>query len=135
MGLTFENIDKIDAVTSSKGDRYIKFDMGLRDGKKASLVAEYGQYCKWVKKNKGAYDNIFGDFVKDFLVNSNESEEDLSEIVDKDGNLYPDQDMPNNATNRMVGSSKFDLDKVYRQTVPMGSRYYSGDMGVGVVTW
>jgi len=135
MGLTYENIEKIDAVTSSKGDKYIKFDMGLRDGKKTSLVAEYGQYCNWVKKNKGSYGNIFGDFVKDFLRNSSESEEDLSEIVDKDGNLYPDQDMPNNATNRMVGSSKFDLDKVLKQTVPLGSRYYSGTMGLGMVTW
>ena len=135
MGLTYENIEKIDGVTSSKGDKYIKFDMGLRDGKKGSLVAEYDQYCKWVNKNKGSYNNIFGDFVKDFLANSSETEEELSEIVDKDGNLYPDQDMPNNATNSMIGSSKFDLDKVYRQTVPFGSRYYSGDMGIGIITW
>ena len=135
MGLTYENIEKIDGVTSSKGDKYIKFDIGLRDGKKTSLVAEHDQYCKWVKGNKGSYENIFGDFVKDFLGSSKETEGDLSEIVDKDGNLYPDQDMPNNATNRMVGSSKFDLNKVYKQTVPMGSRYYSGDMGVGIVTW
>lgn len=133
--LTYESIETIDSVTSSKGDKYIKIDMGLPGGKKTSLVAEYGQYCNWLKSKKGSYKNVFGDFVKDFLDKSEESEEDMNEIVDKDGNLYPDNDMPNNATNRMVGSSKFDLDKVYRQTVPMGSRYYSGDMGVGIITW
>ena len=62
-------------------------------------------------------------------------EGDMNEIVDKDGNIYPDDDKPNNATNRMFGSSKFDLDKTYRQTVPRNSKYYSGDLGRGIITW
>lgn len=134
MELTYENIKCIDSVSSSKADNYIKIDMSLISGQKPSLVAEFGQYCDWLKKNKGSYKSIFGDFIKDFIANSEESEE-MNEIIDKDGNIYPDNDMPNNATNRMVGSSKFDLNKVYKQTVPMGSRYYSGDLGIGIITW
>ncbi len=130
---TYENIKSIDCVTPSKKDGYIKIDMSSNDGFNPSLMAEYGSYCKWLKNNKGTYKDIIGDFVKSFMDTSKEG--DMNEIVDKDGNIYPDDDKPNNATNRMVGSSKFDLDKTYRQTVPRNSRYYSGDLGRGIITW
>ena len=43
--------------------------------------------------------------------------------------------MPNNSTNTMVTSPKFDLEKIYKKFVPRSIRFYSGDMGMGAVTW
>jgi len=36
----------------------------------------------------------------------------------------------------MIGSkSNWDLEKVYKSSVPKSIRFYSGDMGTGMVVW
>lgn len=130
---TYENISNINSVSSSKKDNFFKIEMNMRDGSKPVLTTEYSQYCKWLKKNKKSYKDIFGDFVKDFFSNSQEN--GMNEIIDKDGNIYSDDDLSNNATNSQIGSSKFDTNKVVQQSVPIRSKVYNGYYGVGIITW
>jgi len=46
-----------------------------------------------------------------------------------------DDDQPPNTTNSMIGTSTWDLDKVYQSSIPKSIRHYSGSMGIGMVTW
>ena len=129
-----DHIKSINKAKSSKDDNYVKIEMSTTGGD-VSLVVEYDQFCKWVHKNKKSYKNLYEDFVVEFI-GSSTGHKPLSEIIDTDGNLYGDDDKPTNATNGMVGYDlKFDLDKVYQQSIPKSSRVYSGDLGVGSITW
>ena len=129
-----DHIKSINGAKSSKGDNYVKIEVSTTGGD-VSLVVEHDKFCNWIKKNKDSYNNLYEDFVVEFI-GSSQGFKPLSEIIDTDGNLYGDDDKPTNATNSMIGYDlKFDLDKVYQQSIPKSSRFYSGNLGVGVVTW
>jgi len=112
-------------------DIKIKFETSY--GKPMDLIVKMNDFKNWASE-KGTKD-VFKKFVTDFIENSQEGDEGLNEIVDDNGDIDLDGDMPNNSTNSMVVSPKFDLEKIYKSFVPKSIRFYSGDLGYGVVTW
>lgn len=112
-------------------DIKIKFETSY--GKSMDLVVKMDKFKNWAsqKNNK----DIFKNFVIDFIEKSQEGDDSLNEIVDDDGNIDLDDSIPNNSTNTMVTSPKFDLEKIYKSFVPKSIRFYSGGLGVGAVTW
>jgi hypothetical protein len=113
----------------------IKLDFETSYGKTMSLAIKISDFKNWLKTNKGKQADVFRHFIVDFLSNSSEGDESLNEIVDDDGNIMGDDDMPNNSTNSLVVGPKFDLEKIYKSFVPKSIRFYSGDLGIGVITW
>jgi hypothetical protein len=112
----------------------IKISFNTSYGKTMDLLVKKDAFKNWVEENN--VKNVFRNFIVDFLAKSSEtSEEGLNEIIDDDGNIMPDQDMPSNSTNSMVVSPKFDLEKIYKSFVPKSIRFYSGDLGIGYITW
>jgi hypothetical protein len=126
-------IDKVVDVSFDGED--IKIDFKTTYGKTANLVVKTSDFKGWVTKNKEQFKDLFKYFIIDFLAQSTEGDESLNEIVDDNGDIDLDGGMPNNSTNSMVTSPKFDLEKIYKSMVPKSIRFYSGDMGVGAVTW
>lgn len=123
----------IEDVDISEKDDFVKIQFQTSDNRKMCLVVKHKDFINWLEKNfKGG--DFFLEFVKQFLDNSYQVD-NLNEIVDDDGNIMPSIDKPNNSTNRMVGSSVFDIEKVYRQSIPKTLRFYSGDLGIGIITW
>jgi hypothetical protein len=118
-------------------DDNIKIDFDTTYGKQASLTVKVPDYKEWSLNHPGMFrsENSFKHFIQDFLANSTEGDESLNEIVDDNGNIMPDDGMPSNATNSMVVSPKFDLEKIYKSFVPKSIRFYSGDLGLGIITW
>lgn len=113
----------------------IKLDFEASYGKKLTLVVKVSDFKKWLESNKEKFKDVFRYFIIDFLSNSSEGDESLNEIIDDDGNIMADDDMPNNSTNSMVTSPKFDLEKIYKTMIPKGTRFYGGTMGLGFITW
>jgi hypothetical protein len=131
-----EVIKKINDVNFSKEDDYIRISFETTYGKSLDFVAKYKDFKKWFKDKKSDY-NPFKDFFSDFFAaNAVEVEEEsLNEIVDDNGDIMPDEDQPNNSNNSMVGSSVWDLERVYKSSIPKSIRFYSGDLGIGIITW
>lgn len=113
----------------------IKFDFETSYGKKLNLVVKTNDFKKWLESNKGKSKDVFRYFIIDFFSNSSQGDESLNEIIDDDGNIMGDDDMPSNSTNTMVTSPKFDLEKIYKSFVPKSIRFYSGGLGLGFITW
>lgn len=113
----------------------IKFDFETSYGKKLNLVVKTKDFKKWLEGNKEKTKDVFRYFIIDFLGNSSPGDESLNEIVDDDGNIMGDDDMPSNSTNTLVTSPKFDLEKIYKSFVPKSIRFYSGGLGLGFITW
>lgn len=113
----------------------IRLDFETSYGKKLTLVVKVSDFKKWMQSNKNKLKNIFRYFIIDFLSNSSEGDESLNEIIDDNGNIIGDDDMPNNSTNSMVTSPKFDLEKIYKTMIPKGMRFFSGNYGLGFITW
>jgi len=135
MDVSPDMVKDITDVDFNVEDDYIKFNFSTPYEKDASAVVELGQFKNWVQSNKEQYSNMFRDFLVDFLSNSSEGDANMNEIVDDDGNIMPDDEMPNNSTNSMVTSPKFDLEKIYKSFVPKSIRFYSGDLGQGFIVW
>jgi len=112
-------------------DIKIKFETSY--GKEMDLVTKISDFKSWTS-NKNTKD-VFKHFIVDFIENSSEGDASLNEIVDDNGEIDLDGDMPNNSTNSMVTSPKFDLEKIYKSFVPKSIRFYSGHMGVGAIVW
>jgi len=112
-------------------DIKIKFETSY--GKSMDLVVKMSEFKNWASQKEAK--DVFKKFVTDFIENSQEGDEGLNEIVDDNGDIDLDGDMPNNSTNSMVVSPKFDLEKIYKSFVPKSIRFYSGDLGYGAVTW
>lgn len=133
-----DSIDKIENVDISRDHNYIKIDFTTSYGKPMNAVMNYDDFMKWYSKNKES-ENVFKDYIRSFVSSSKETEPFLpamNEIVDDSGNIMPSTDLPNNSTNTMVGSKlKWDLEKVYQSAVPKSLRFYSGDLGIGIITW
>lgn len=138
MYLDNQTIGKINDVVINKAEDYIKIDFETSYGKKANLVAEYSKFKNWFAQNVNKFKDSFKSFVEEYIKSSQEekSAEPVNEIVDDDGNIMPSTDKPNNATNTMVGANNYwDLEKVYKSSIPKSIRFYSGDLGIGIVTW
>lgn len=114
---------------------YIRIDFQTTYGKGASMLTKYGQFKKWFAANKDKFANVFKAYVIHYLKHSDEQLQPMEEIVDGDGNLYGDGDIPPNGTGKMVGQSVWDLDKVYQSGYSRASRMYSGNLGIGIITW
>lgn len=132
--------DMINKVTDANMDMgrdvfIIKFV--TTDGRDMGLTVKNDSVNNWLESEIGDNDGML-EFLKQFLEKStsedNMEQENLDEIVDEYGDIMPDDDLPNNSTNSMVGSSKFGSDKAIKQTIPKSKRYY-GDLGLGVITW
>jgi hypothetical protein len=134
-------ISSIDDVDLSKDDNFIKISFTTTYGKPMNVVSNYDEFKNWYHNNKkagGESSNIFKDYVSKFITNSKETEPffTMNEIVDDNGDIMASTDLPNNSTNTMVGSKlRWDLEKVYRSAVPKSIRFYSGDLGIGIITW
>ena len=134
--LSSADIKNIKDVEFDIGEDYIKFDFDTSYGKSFNLIVKISVFKTWVESNKDKANSLFRGFISDFIESSSETDEDLNEILDDDGiNIIGDDGMPNNSTNSMVASPKFDLEKIYKKFVPKSIRFYSGDMGVGAITW
>ncbi len=133
-----QSIKKVKDITLNKKDDYIKIDFETTYGKLASLVTKYADFKKWYKNNIDKYQDVFKAFVEEYIVNSKESEKPapVNEIVDDEGNIMASTDKPNNATNSMIGSKNtWDLEKLYKSSIPKSIRFYSGGLGIGIITW
>lgn len=134
----YNNIKSINKAYSSKNDNYVRIDFQTKDGKELSIAVEFMPFCKWLKKKRDKSKEIFKDFIDYFVKSSKEVGQDinLSEIVDSHGNIMPSNEMPNNANHRMIGPGvSLDMTKIYRQSIPRHNRFYSGDLGIGIITW
>ena len=132
------SIKDINDVSLSKDSNYIKIDFNTTYGKPMSVVTDYDKFMNWYRENKKkGYrpEAMFKKYAEDFISLSSETDP-LNEIIDDYGNIMPDTDLPSNANNRMVGDKlKWDLEKVYRSSIPKAIRFYSGDLGIGIITW
>lgn len=133
-----QSIGKVQDVNISKKDDYIKIDFETTYGKPASLVAKYTDFKKWYFNHVDEFQDVFKAFASEYLSKSKEEAEPepVNEIIDDEGNIMPSTDKPNNSTNTMVGSKNYwDLEKLYKSSIPKSIRFYSGDLGLGIVTW
>lgn len=137
-----DSIDSIDDVNFSKNHNYMKIDFTTTYGKQMNVVSNYDDFKKWFSKRENTTDDhmdLFKEYVAKFIISSKETEPflaNMNEIVDDNGNIMPSTDLPNNSTQRMVGDKiKWDLERVYQSSIPKGIRFYSGDLGLGIITW
>lgn len=136
------SIKDIDDVSLSKEDNFVKIKFTTTYGKQMDVVVNYDEFINWYSKNK-TQDNrpeeLFKRYVNKFIELSKETEPfiaNMNEIVDDNGDIMPSTDLPTNATNRMVGDKiKWDLERVYKSSIPKAIRFYSGDLGIGIITW
>jgi len=128
-----EDIDRVLDVDFNSED--IRIEFVTTYNKTMSLIIKNKDFNQWISKNKSKYNNIFKNFLIDFLSNSTEGGEELNEIVDDNGEIMGDEDMPINATNSLVKSPRFDLEKIYKSFIPKSIRFFSGSMGVGSIVW
>ena len=132
--------DMIGSVTNANMDmekNIFVVDFVTVDGRDMGLRVKNDCFNKWSEGNDGEESGI-QDFIKHFIGASRPEDEleegMLGEIVDEYGDIMPDDDLPNNANNTMIGTSKFGSEKAIKQSIPKSKRYY-GDLGLGVVTW
>jgi len=134
-----QSIGKIEDINIDKTADYVKIDFETTYGKQASLVAKYSVFKNWYANNVNKVNDVFKAFVQEFISKSEQTENPelaVNEIVDDDGNIMASTDKPNNATNSMVGSNnKWDLEKLYKSSIPKSTRFYSGGLGIGMVSW
>ncbi len=129
-------VGPISDVKIDKAEDYIRIDFNTTYGKAVSLLTKYGRFKNWYTKFKDKFANPFKAYVQAYLEASEEQKQELvGEIVDGDGNLYGDGDIPPNGPGKMVGTSVWDLEKVYRSSNVRPMRSYSGDLGIGIITW
>lgn len=136
-------ISEIKDVDFSKIKNYVHILFTTSYGKEAYLIARYSEFKKWFlstcKENK--CESPWIDFVKTYIAHSKPSEKiqkdiTVNEIIDDEGNIMPDDDTPNNATNSHVGiDNNWDLERTARTLGKDKYKYYSGSYGQGFVTW
>lgn len=133
-----QSVGAIKGVNIDKSGDYIKIDFETTYGKPVSLVAKYAAFKQWYKNNVDKYSNVFKAFAQEYINKSKEDEQQatVNEIVDDDGNIMSSDDKPNNSTNTMVGANNnWDLEKTYKSSIPKSIRFYSGDLGIGIISW
>ena len=133
--------DMIGSVTNANMDmekNIFVIDFITVDGRNMGLRVKNDCINNWLEQDNGENAGL-QDFLKQFIGTSqseddSEENEMLGEIVDEYGDIMPDDDLPNNSNNSMIGNSKFGSEKAIKQTIPKSKRYY-GDLGLGVITW
>ncbi|MFA5068232.1 MAG: hypothetical protein WC466_09420 [Candidatus Izemoplasmatales bacterium] len=136
-------ISKIHDIDFNSEDNYIKIEFSTIYNKtKYIFVTPLTSFREWImnklsQEKKPA--NIFLDYLVSFFDSSEEvddSHERIDEIIDDTNEVIPDQDIPSNATNRMIGANHtMDLEKIFKRSMPKSVRNYSGNLGLGTVVW
>lgn len=134
------SIDKILDIDMNKKDNFLKIDFVTTYGKEGSMVVKYHNFINWYKNHINEFPDVFKSFAQEYLSKSKETNElepePVNEIIDDDGNIMASTDKPNNSTNTMVGANNtWDLNQLYKSTIPKSIRFYSGDFGPGYLTW
>ena len=120
-----QSVGKVNDVNINKKDDYIKIDFETTYGKPLNLVTKYGNFKSWYRNNIDKFSDVF-----------TEADSNINEIIDDDGNIMASTDEPANTTNSMVGANNnWDLEKLYKSSIPKSIRFFSGDLGVGIVSW
>ena len=135
--LDSDSIKEVTDISFDKGNDYIRIDFNTEGGVPSSLMTKYCRFKDWYERKGKESNTVFQEYIKEFVGCSSPNtteEKPIEEIVDVDGNLYGDSDLPSNGPNKMVGTSTWDLEKVYK-TLPKNIRQYSGDLGIGIITW
>ena len=135
-----DTISRILDVDFDAADNYIKIEFVTTYKKKYFFVGKLTDFKNWLSayaKTKEPQHKLFKDYLKKFFNSSKEIEvKQLDEIIDDTNEIMPDQDIPSNATNRMVGADQtMDLEKVFKRSMPKSVRNYSGNLGLGTVVW
>ena len=133
-----DTIAKVNDVDFSSKDNYIKLDFSTTYNKKYSFVADLTDFKRWIKgKLKEKSPNLFHDYLVDYFNSSKEANvKQIDEIIDDTNEIMPDDDMPSNATNSLVGTGQtMDLEKIFKRSMPKSVRNYSGNLGLGTVVW
>jgi hypothetical protein len=135
-----DTIAKVHDVDFDRVDDYIKIDFSTTYKKKYSFVAKLTDFKNWLNgylKGKEKSKNLFKDYLVNFFNSSKEADvKQIDEIIDDTNEIMPDQDIPSNATNRMVGANHtMDLEKIFKRSMPKSVRNYSGNLGLGTVVW
>lgn len=135
-------ISKVKDISLSKDDNYVRIDFSTTYDKNMSVVANYDDFVGWYSKNKdngSEPEDIFKKYLEKFVKTSKETDPfltNMNEIVDDNGEIMASTDLPSNANGRMVGDKiRWDLEKVYQSSIPKSIRFYSGDLGIGIITW
>jgi hypothetical protein len=134
------SIGKITDINMNKADDYLKLDFKTSYGKDGTLVVKYTNFMNWYKHHINQFPDVFKTFAQEYVNQSEESreahQEPVNEIIDDEGNIMPSTDKPSNSTNSMVGANNtWDLEKLYKTTIPNSIKYYSGALGIGIITW
>lgn len=130
------DIDRIINVKVDEDKDSIEFQIELVDGRTPTLNVSYENFVKWAVENQGNYTDMFKEFVAGFLSTSDTVEEPIQEIVDDNGDIMPDEDLPPNSDNSMVGTSnKWDTSAIANQVIPPQMNVYNGVYGNGFVVW
>lgn len=129
-------ISKILDIDFNAKDDSIKIDFITTYNKKFSFSAKLTDFKNWLKGREQSL-SIFKDYLKDFFNSSKEADvEKLDEIIDDTNEIMPDQDMPSNSTNRMIGTNQtMDSEKIFKRSMQKSVRNYSGNLGLGTVVW
>ncbi len=128
------DIDHITNVKVDEDQDRIEFHMELIDGRTPVLYVKFSDFVKWASENYGNYSEMFKEFISGYL--SVSDTEPLKEIIDDDGNIMSDDDLPSNSDNSMVGTSnKWDTSTFARQAIPPRGNAYFGTYGNGFVVW
>jgi len=133
-----DTIAKVNDVDFDSKENYIKIRFSTTYKKKYSFVAKLTDFKKWLQgKLQGKSPNLFHDYLVDFFNSSKEVKvKQIDEIIDDTNEIMPDEDIPTNATNKMVGDSHtMDLEKIFKKSMPKSVRNYSGNLGLGTVVW
>lgn len=135
-------INKVKDISLSKEDNYVKIDFSTTYDKNMSVVVNYDDFVNWYSKNKNSGaepEDVFKKYLEKFVNVSKETEPfmaNMNEIVDDNGDIMDSTDLPSNSTGRMVGDKiRWDLERVYQSSIPKSIRFYSGDLGIGIITW
>jgi hypothetical protein len=133
-----ESVGDVLDVDINKKEDYIKIDFETTYGKPTSIITNYSSFRQWYSNNINKFTDVFKAFITEFLANSKEEENEpvVNEIVDEEGNIMSSDDKPNNSTNSMIGSKNtWDLEKVYKSSMPRSVRYMNGSYGRGGIVW
>lgn len=131
------DIDRIIDVKVDNAKDSIEFKIELVDGRTPTLNVSYENFIKWAVENHGNYTDMFKEFVAGFLSTSDTvDEQPIKEIVDDNGDIMPDEDLPTNADDSMIGTSNhMDTSAIANQVVPPHGNRYFGTYGSGFVVW
>lgn len=133
-------ISKVNDVDYNSKDNYIVITFSTTYGKEFKLALNLSDFKNWLNKHLKSEEDkvadVFHKFLADFFESSKEEKEELKEIIDDTNEIMPDDDLPANASNRMVGTQHtMDLEKIFKRSMPKSVRNYSGNLGLGTVVW